>query len=269
MDAVSSPNGHRPLAAVTGASSGIGYELARQFVDHGFDVVAIAENDGVVEAARSLSSDGSTVTPIQADLRDYDEVERVYEALRAIGRPLDAIALNAGVGVAGRFVETELDDDLGLIALNVTSTVHLAKRILADMARRGSGRALFTASVASTMPGPYYATYAASKSFVLSFAEAVRYELKDAGVTVTALMPGPTDTDFFRRAGLEDTKVGEAKKDDAATVAADGFEALMKGDDQVIAGSAKNAAQVIGGKVLPDTAKAAMHARQTEPRTKS
>jgi short-subunit dehydrogenase len=133
------------------------------------------------------------------------------------------------------------------------------------MVRRGEGRLLFTASVAATMPGPYYATYAASKSFVHSFAEAIRHELKDTGVTVTSLMPGPTDTEFFERAGMQDTKVDSSKKDDPAEVARDGFKALMAGKDHVVAGSAMNRAQTAASTILPDPMKARVHASMTEP----
>jgi short-subunit dehydrogenase len=184
------------------------------------------------------------------------------------GRPLDAAALNAGVGVNGEFArDIPLEDDLRLIAVNVTAVVHLAKRILPGMIDRGEGRVLVTSSVAATMPGPYYATYAASKAFLQSFAQAIRYELKDTGVTVTALQPGPTDTEFFDRAGMDDTKVAEAKKDDPAEVAKDGFEAVMAGKDHVIAGSVRNKAQVAGSRVLPEKARAAMQAAQTRPQS--
>lgn len=141
----------------------------------------------------------------------------------------------------------------------------MAKRLLPAMVQRGQGRLLFTSSVASTMPGPYYATYAASKSLVQSFTEAIRHELKDSGVTITALLPGPTDTNFFARADMENTPAGEGKKDDPAEVAADGFEALMAGKDHVVAESLKNKVQVAGSGLLPDTAKAAIHAKLTEP----
>ncbi|MFL6250168.1 MAG: SDR family NAD(P)-dependent oxidoreductase [Actinomycetes bacterium] len=163
--------------------------------------------------------------------------------------PLDAAALNAGIGVNGDSSrDIPLEDDLQLIAVNVNAVVHLAKRVLPGMVERGVGWVLITSSVAATMPGPYYATYAASKAFLQSFAQAIRFELKDTGVTVTALQPGPTDTDFFERAGMEDTKIAEASKDDPAEVARDGFEALMAGKDHVIAGSGKNKAQVAGAK---------------------
>ena len=157
-----------------------------------------------------------------------------------------------------------LEDDLRLIAVNVTAVVHLAKRLLPQMVERGAGRVLIT-SVAATMPGPWYATYAASKAFLQSFAQAIRFELKDTGVTVTALQPGPTDTEFFERAGMEDTRAGEGTKDDPAEVAKDGFEALLAGKDHVIAGSVKNKAQVAGGRLMPEKARAALHAAQTKP----
>ena len=254
------------FAVVTGGSSGIGLELARQFAEHGFDVLLCAEDDAVGAAAESLRSTGASITKVQADLATYQGVETLVAAIARTGRPVDAVALNAGVGNGGRFLDIDLKDELRLIQTNVVSTVHLTKRLLPAMVERGQGRLLFTSSVASTMPGPFYATYAASKSFVQSFAEAIRYEVKDSGVTVTALLPGPTDTNFFDRADMQDTAANDGKKDDPAEVAADGFKALMAGKDHVVAGSVKNKLQVSGAAVLPDTVKAAMHAKLTAPR---
>jgi len=225
------------FAVITGASSGIGLELARQFTQNGFDVLLCAEDDELTTAAAHLAQAGGCVDIVQADLATFDGVEQLVSAITSTGRAVDALALNAGIGNGGTFLDIPLAAEERLIALNIGSTVHLAKRLLPAMVSRGAGRVLFTASIASTMPGPYYATYAASKAFVLSFAEAVRYELKDTGVTITALMPGPTDTEFFDRAGMGDTPVQETKKDDPAKVAKDGFEALMAGKDHVIGGS--------------------------------
>ena len=261
-----SANAESLFAVVTGGSSGIGLELARQFAEHGFDVLICAEDDGLAAAVAGLrATTGASITEVQSDLATYEGVEALVTAIGLTGRPVDAVALNAGIGNGGRFVDIPLEDELRLIQTNVVSVVQLTKRLLPAMVQRGEGRLLFTSSVASTMPGPFYATYAASKSFLQSFAEAVRYEIKDSGVTVTALMPGPTDTNFFERADMVKTAAGQGKKDDPAEVAADGFRALMAGKDHVVAGSMKNKVQVAGTAVLPDSAKAAMHARLTEP----
>src|SRR5690348_2646362 len=257
----------RPLAVVTGASSGIGLELARQFAENGFDLLIAAEDPGIQDAASALRRDGGpTVLPVQVDLATFEGVEDLYRSISGLDRPVEAIAINAGRGAGGDFTrDTDLRDELNIIDVNVTSTVHLAKRVLPDMVARGEGKVLFTSSIASTMPGAFQAVYNASKSFVQSFAEAVRNELKDTGVTITALMPGPTDTNFFERADMQDTKIGANQKDDPAQVAKQGFEALMKGDDHVVAGSLKNKIQAVAGKAVPDTAKAEMHRKMAEP----
>jgi uncharacterized protein len=255
----------RPLAVVTGASSGIGYELARQFADNGFDVIVNAEDDRLEEAAGRLRETGASVRPVRADLRDPDGVERLWSAAKADGRRVSAVALNAGVGQGGAFLETDIADELEIIDLNITSTVRLAKEVLRDMAARGEGRVLVTSSIASTMPGSFQAVYNASKSFLQSFAEALQNELKDSGVTITSLMPGPTETDFFHRADMDDTRVGASKKDDPAQVAEQGFRALMKGEARVVAGSVGTKAQEAADKVLPDAVKAAAHRKMAEP----
>ncbi|HET6145424.1 MAG TPA: SDR family NAD(P)-dependent oxidoreductase [Candidatus Acidoferrales bacterium] len=255
----------KSFAVVTGASSGIGYQLASQFAQNGFDVLVVAEDNGISDAARRLSTDGSRVESLQADLANFDGVETLCSKIHALGRPLDAIAINAGVGVSGPFAETRLTAQLNLVNLNVTSAVHLTHRVLEDMLARRAGRILFTSSIAATSPGPFMATYNASKSFLKSFAEAIRNELKDSGITVTTLMPGATETNFFNRAGMEDTKLGASEKDDAAEVARDGFEALMAGKDHVVAGSFKNKIQATVSHIIPDTVAADMHRKQSEP----
>jgi uncharacterized protein len=256
-----------PFAVVTGASSGIGFELAKQFAEHGYDLLVAAEDADIETAADGLRRDGQNqVTAIRADLATFNGVEELWTAIQGAGRPVDAIAINAGRGIGGDFArETPLSDEFNVIAVNITSTVHLAKRVLPDMVARNDGKVLFTSSVASMMPGTYQAVYNASKSFVQSFSEALRNELKDTDITVTALMPGPTDTQFFDRAEMQDTNVGAGKKDDPAVVAQQGFEALMKGKEKVVAGSLKTKLQGAASKVLPDSAKAQMHRKMAEP----
>jgi short-subunit dehydrogenase len=258
-------NGSAGLAVITGASSGIGLELARQFAEHGFDLVVAAEDDELAAAADDLQGAGVTVKPLRVDLATDEGVEELARLIRDAGRPVDALALNAGIGAGGPFVETDLGDELKLIDLNVRSVVHLAKHVVGDMSERGQGRVLITSSIASTMPGSFQAVYNASKSFVQSFALALREELKDTGVTVTTLMPGPTDTEFFERADMLDTRVGAGDKDDPADVARDGFEALMAGDERVVSASFSTKAQARTGHLLPDSAKAKMHRRMAEP----
>ena len=255
----------RPLALVTGASSGIGRELSVELAARDFDLVLAAEDADLSTVGEGASRSGVSVVTVTADLATDAGVEKLAAEVEGLGRPVDVLCLNAGVGNAGPFIETPLEDDLRLIALNIDHVVHTAKRLLPPMVQRGQGRVLITSSIAALMPGPWYATYAASKAFLQSFAEAIRYELKDTGVTVTSLMPGPTDTGFFERADMEDTRVGAGSKDDPAQVARQGFDALMAGKDHVVAGSFKNKVQVVAGKVMPDTVKAEMHRKMAEP----
>ena len=255
----------RPLAVVTGASSGIGYELAKVFAKNGFDLLVTAEDPGIIEAAASFQEIGGSVEYIVADLAKMDGVDALCEKIQALQRPVDALAVNAGVGVSGEFVTTDLQREINMIKLNVISTVAITKFVLQDMVQRGRGRILVTSSIAADMPGPYYAIYAATKAFLQSFSEAIRVEVKDKGVTVTSLQPGPTDTNFFARADMLDTKAGVGPKDDPADVAQDGFDALMAGKDHVVAGSFKNTVQSTLGKVIPETVGAKMQGQQAKP----
>jgi uncharacterized protein len=253
-----------PLAVVTGASTGIGHALVHEFARHGFDVVMAAEEEAIHAAAAQLTELGAAVTPVQADLSTAQGVEDLYRA--TIGRPVTALALNAGIGVSGRFDQTPVEDDLRVVDLNVRSTVHLAKPVIPDMVAAGSGRVLITSSIVAVAPTPYQSTYAASKAFVHSFAEGLREELKDTGVTVTSLMPGPTDTDFFARADMGDTRLGQMEdKDDPQEVARDGFEALMAGRSSVVAGSFRNRIQAEVATHLPDAVTSPILARMTKP----
>ena len=256
----------KPFAVVTGGSHGIGLELAKEFSRNGFDVLLTAEADGRLEAAAAeVQALGASVSTVAANLIKFEGVHTLYDAIKAAGRPVDAIAINAGFGLGGDFRETDLDKEIDMINLNCVSTVHLAKHMAQDMSARGSGRMLFTASIASLMPSPFEAVYGATKAFVFSFAEALRNELKDTGVSVTALLPGVTETDFFHRADMDDTSAGASKKDDPAQVAKDGFNALMAGKDKVIAGSLKTKAMGLATEFTPPTISAEVHRKMAEP----
>lgn len=254
------------FAVVTGASSGIGLELALLFADDGVDLMLAAEDDALETAAARCRPTGVQVHTCRTDLATFSGVQALYEAVLATGRPVDAAVLNAGIGQGGAFVDTDLAALLQVVQLNVVSTMHLTRLLLADMVRRGSGRLLLTSSIASTVPGAFHAVYNASKSFVQSLAEALQSELKDSPVTITSLMPGPTETNFFHRAGMDDTLMGQAKKDDAADVARQGYDALLAGKDRVVAASLLTKSQELAAKVLPDKLKAGMHRQIAEPR---
>ncbi|MEV7607697.1 SDR family NAD(P)-dependent oxidoreductase [Paenarthrobacter sp. NPDC089322] len=264
----------RPLAMVTGASMGIGYELAKQFVAHGFDTVIVSDHQDIHSAAESLGtfaaslglpSGAPAVIPRQIDLSQRQSVDQLREAVTALGKPLEAAALNAGIGVGGPFVETALDDELRIIDLNVSSTVALAKWIVKDMTARNAGRILFTSSIIARTPAPFQAIYGASKAFVQSFGQALRNELKDTAVTVTLLLPGPTETPFFEKADLLDTKVGSEEKDDASQVAEQGFKAMMEGKGNALGGSLKSRTMGLGSNILPDALGAAFGRRLSDP----
>lgn len=257
----------RPLALVTGASSGIGLELAKQFAEHGFDLI-ITARDSDLEGPRDILMDlGADVYPVHADLSGWSGVETLLKEIRKMDRPLEAVAINAGFGSGGPFWETDLKNELELIRLNIMSSIHLTKKILPSMIEAGSGRILFTSSISAVTPVPFEAVYAASKAFLFSFAESLRSELKDTGVSVTALLPGPTDTNFFRRAGLSGTKVGEKMKHEntAEEVARQGFRALMKGQDHVMAGTLKTKVTGAAYKIIPEWAKAYVHRNLSAP----
>ncbi len=257
------------LALVTGASSGIGYNLAKVLAEQGYDLlISGKENDRLAKAEADFRGLGVTVKAIQGDLSKPDAVEALWKAAEALGRPLDVACINAGLGEGGDFArESSLDQELEIVRVNCESTVHLAKYVTKQMAGRGQGRILFTASIVSEMVAPLQAVYAASKAFVLSLAKSLRYELKDSGVTVTALQPGPVDTDFFHHAHLDDSKVGSTGKKDSEPydVAKQGIKALMDGDEHVY--SASTATKIEGTLMglVPDRVQAAVHESMSEP----
>jgi uncharacterized protein len=256
-------NNGRPFAIVTGGSVGIGYELARQCAQHGYDLLIAADEARVEDAAAELRTLGVSVHAIEADLATLSGVDALHAATR--GRPVDALLANAGHGLGKAFLDQDFDEVRHVIDTNITGTIYLIQKIGREMRARRSGRILITGSVAGFMPGTYHAVYNGTKAFIDSFSFALRAELKDSGVTVTCLMPGVTDTDFFERADMMDTAVGQGKKDDPADVARVGFEAMMNGEGDVVAGW-KNKIQTTIANVTPAGVLAEMHRRQAEPK---
>jgi short-subunit dehydrogenase len=257
---------NKSLALITGASSGIGLELAKCFAKDDYDVILVAEDRGGLEkaAADMRGLGGGTVETIVADLTDLEAARQVYETVERSGRDLDVLVNNAGVGVYGKFIETSLEEEISMIRLNTISFVALTKFFAPRMAQRGSGRILMTASVASKMPTPWLTVYGATKAFVYEFAQGLREELHDTGVTVTALMPGPTDTNFFDRAHAEDSKILDEKLTDPADVAQAGYAALMKGDAKVVV-PLKYKIQTAMNQVIPDKVVAKQARKKHEP----
>ena len=254
----------RPLAIVTGASSGIGFELAKRCAAEGFDLLVAADDPRIEEAARALGQAGGSVEAVQVDLATPEGVDRLLAAVK--DRPIDALLANAGHGLGRAFLDQDWDEIRHVIDTNVTGTVYLLHKVGREMAGRGHGRILITGSIAGFMPGTYQAVYNGTKAFIDMFSYALRAEVQGRGVTVTCLMPGPTETEFFERADLMDTKVGQDKKDDPAEVAENGFKAMMAGDSGVVSGW-QNKLQVALAKILPETVMAGQHAKQAAPGT--
>ena len=259
----------RLFGVVTGASTGIGLELARQFAENNYDLLICSASDDINDAQRELEVLGARVEVVKSDLATSEGVEKLIRAIKAYGAPLDAIAINAGVGLGGAFTETNLREEINLINLNILSAVHLTKSVLKDMVSAGHGKILFTSSISAVMPSSFEAVYGASKAFISSFGEALRNEVKDTGVTITMLMPGPTNTNFFHRAKMDDTKVGSKDKfeNEPADVARQGFEAMLRGDESVFAASWKTKLQGWATKFIPESTKAQIHRKMSEPKS--
>ncbi len=252
----------RSFAIVTGASSGIGLELAREAARNGFDLL-IAADEPLESAAASLRELGAEVQTLEVDLATRDGVEKLWRS--ADQRPIDALLANAGHGLGKGFLDQEFAEVQHVINTNITGTIDLIQKVARTMRARGEGRILITGSIAGFMPGTFQAVYNGTKAFLDSFSYALRNELKDSGVTVTCLMPGETDTDFFERADLMDTRVGTAEhKADPADVARAGFEAMMKGEGGVIAGLS-NKLRVALSNILPKAMVAEQHRMMAEP----
>jgi len=254
--------GTRPLAIVTGASTGIGYELARECAENGFDLVVAADEPAIHKAAGDFRALGVEVEAVEADLATLEGVDRLYAAAR--GRPVAALLANAGRGLGHGFLDQDFAAVRHVIDTNITGTIYLVQKVGRDMRARGEGRILIVGSIAGFLPGTYQAVYNATKAFLDSFSFALRHEVKDQGITVTCLMPGATETDFFERADMLDTKIGQSKKDDPADVARTGFKAMMNGDGDVVTGW-QNKLQTAIASITPAGILAEQHRKQAEP----
>lgn len=254
----------RPFAVVTGASSGIGLEIAGELARRGYDLLVCAE-DGVALAADALRGNGTAVAELQADLATAEGVVALGDAALATGRPVDVLALNAGVALGGRFVGSDLEEQVRLIRLDVEGVVRLAHRLLPGMVHRGHGRVLVTASTAATMPAPWNATYAAAKAFDHVFALGVRRELRGTGVTVTSLQPGPVRSSIFGRSRMASTLLAHGPRSDPERVARLAVDALLEGRHRVVVGAVGHL-QSVAARFLPERARAAVQGVAVRPR---
>ncbi|BAI97482.1 oxidoreductase [Sphingobium sp. TA15] len=253
------------FAIVTGASTGIGFELAHLAAQDGYDLLVVADEPLIHAAAEDFRRHGVDVQPVESDLSTMEGVDRLIACTG--GRQVDLLCANAGRGLGHAFLEQDAADWRRVIDTNVTGTVYLLQQVLRPMVARNAGKVLVTGSIAGFMPGSFQAVYNGTKAFIDSFVDAVRNEIKDAdGVTVTNLMPGPTETEFFDRAEMLDTKVGADEKDDPAKVARDGWDALMDGKAHIVSGW-KNKLQAAAAHVTPAGVLAERHRKMAEPGT--
>lgn len=252
------------FAIVTGASTGIGYELAKCCAEAGFDLLVAADEPDIEPAAATLRRLGPQVEAVQADLATTEGVDKLYAAIN--GRPVDALLANAGRGLGKAFLDQNFADARHVVDTNITGTIYLIHKVANDMRRRNAGRILITGSIAGFIPGSFQAVYNGTKAFLNSFSFALREELKGTNLSVTCLMPGATDTPFFDRADMKDTKVGTEEKDDPADVARAGFDAMIRGDSDIVTGM-KNKIQTTVANVTPAEMLAKQHRSQAEPGT--
>jgi short-subunit dehydrogenase len=254
----------RPLAVVTGASSGIGLELAKIAAQEGHDLIVVADEPQIENAAMELRAHGTTVDARQTDLSSLQNVEDFYRFIVETGRPVDILLANAGRGLGRGFLDQDLEKALHVVDTNITGTIALVHMIGNEMRTRGKGRILITGSIAGFIPGTYQAVYNGTKAFLNSFSFALREELEGTGVSVSCLMPGPTETRFFERAHMLDTAVGQAKKDDPAMVARQGFDSMMDNEGDVVTGW-KNKFQTAIANITPAGMLAGQHAKTAAP----
>ena len=251
---------------ITGGTSGIGLELAKIFAKNGHNLIIVArDKEELAQSCGLLKTSSIKVVPVAKDLFEKDAAMELYDLLKARGLEVDILVNNAGQGQYGLFIENDLGRELDIIQLNISSVVVLTKLYLQEMVSRGSGKILNVTSIAGKIPGPWQAVYHGTKAFAHSFTEAIREEVRDTGVTITSLLPGATDTDFFNKADMLEAKnVKEGKLADPAKVAEDGYKALMSGDDMIISGF-QNKVQIAMSNITPDSLVAKQVAKQQEP----
>jgi short-subunit dehydrogenase len=252
------------FAIVTGASTGIGFELASIAAENGYDLLVVADEPLIDATAQDFKQHGVEVIAVEADLSTLQGVDTLLAA--ANGRQVDLLCANAGRGLGHAFLDQEVSDWRRVVDTNITGTLYLLQKVLKAMVARDDGKVLITGSIAGFIPGSFQAVYNGSKAFVDSFADAIRNEIKDSkGVTVTTLMPGPVETEFFDRADMLDTSVGSSdRKSDPADVARDGWNALMKGEAHIVSGW-KNKVQAAVAHVTPAAILAEQHRKMAEP----
>lgn len=251
------------FAIITGASTGIGFELAHQAARAGYDLLVAANEPLIEAAARDFRRPGIEVLAVEADLASLEGVDRLLAAAR--GRPVDVLCANAGAGKGGAFLQQDVAGWRHSVDTNITGTIYLLQKVLLEMVSRDAGKVLVTGSIAGYIPGSFNAVYNATKAFIDNFTEALRNELKDVtGVSLTTLMPGATETEFFARAGMLDTQIGQDEKADPAKVASDGWEALMAGKGHIVSGWS-NKLQVAGSGIVPQSILAEQHRKMAQP----
>lgn len=256
------------LAIITGASTGIGFELASLAAKDGYDLLVVANESLIDAAARDFEQFGTRVESVEADLSTLDGVDRLLAAAK--GRQIDLLCANAGKGLGHAFLDQRVEDWRHVIDTNITGTLYLLQHVLKEMVARNEGKVLVTGSIAGYIPGSFQAVYNGSKSFIDYFCDAIRNELKDSdGVQITTLKPGPVDTEFFARGDMLDTAVGDpesTKRRDPALVAKDGWDALMAGKDSIFSGLSTKIQGAMAA-ITPAKVLAEQHRHMAEPGT--
>ncbi|MBF7030100.1 SDR family NAD(P)-dependent oxidoreductase [Staphylococcus kloosii] len=254
------------LVLITGASSGLGFELAKLFARDGYDVAMSGSSERIYDSAQEVEQIGVETYPFQADASTYDGVENFWSFVENKNRKIDAAVLNVGISIGGAFLDNDLDEELKLIDINISGMVHMAKRVAQHMANNKAGDILIVSSLSATLPTPYETVYGPSKAFGFMFAEALREELKEKNINVTAMLPGATNTDFHHNAGMDSTYFGdENHKNDKELVAKQGFDALKNKIDHVVCGDEATKKEAEDNKTTAEDVKAARHAKKAKP----